>query len=95
MLWLVVAAGGVGFVLGLCLFRLPAIVAASASLFFVCIGTALFAQWELLASIGLAFVVVTILQCGYLAGLSVSWAWSRARARHTILRSSHIDQWRT
>jgi hypothetical protein len=82
-------------VLGLCLFRMPAIIAASASLFLVCIGTALHAQWKVLASIALAFAVVGILQFGYLAGLSVSSLLSRARAPHTMVRSSHIDQWRT
>lgn len=92
MLWLVVMTGGVGFVLGLWFFRVHSVIAASAALFLICIGIALFAQWNLLASIGFTFAALSALQCAYLGGLLVSSAWGRARAPHTILRSSHIDQ---
>ena len=47
---------------------------------------------ELWASIGFTVALVSALQAGYLAGLLASWAWMRAKAPHTILRSSHIDQ---
>jgi hypothetical protein len=94
MLRLVVAAGVVGLVLGLFLFRLPAVIAASTGLFWVCIGMSLAAQWTVLGSIGLAFGVVSILQCGYLIGLFALSVWGRAKAPAPILRSGHLDQWK-
>jgi hypothetical protein len=94
MLRLVVAAGVVGLFLGLFLFRLPAVVAASTGLFWVCVGMAVAAQWTVLGSIGLAFGVVSILQCGYLIGLFALSVWGRQKTPEPILRSSHIDQWK-
>ena len=95
MIRLVVAAGVVGLVLGFFLFRLPAVVTASAGLFWACIGMSLAAEWTVMSSIGLAFGVVTILQCGYLAGLFAVSMWGRAKVPAPILRSRHIDQWKT
>lgn len=95
MLRLVVAAGILGLALGLFLFRLPAVVAASTALFWGCIGMSLAAQWTVWGSIGLAFGVVTILQCGYLAGLLAVTLWARARAPAPILGSTRLDQWKT
>jgi hypothetical protein len=95
MLRLIVTTGVVGFVLGLFLFRLPALAAASAGLFWACLGMSLAAQWTVLASVGLAFGVVTILQCGYVVGLFALSVWRRAKLTEPILRSHHIDQWKT
>jgi hypothetical protein len=95
MLRLVVAAGMVGLVLGFFLFRLPAVITASASLFWACIGMSLAAQWTVLGSVGLAFAGVTILQCGYVAGLFAVSVWGGAKAPDPILRSARIDQWKT
>lgn len=93
MIRLVVAAGLVGLVLGFFLFRLPAVIAASASLFWACIGMSLAGQWTVLGSIGLAFAVVTILQCGYLVGLFALSVRGSAKAPDPILGSSRVDQW--
>jgi hypothetical protein len=52
-------------------------------------------QWSPLMTIVSMFSAVGTLQCGYLGGMILSSARSRAKAPHAILRSSHIDQWRT
>jgi hypothetical protein len=64
-------------------------------LFWACIGMSLTGQWTVLGSIGLALGAVTILQCGYVAGLLTLSLWGRAKAPAPILGSSHIDQWKT
>ena len=92
MFWLVLAAGGVGCVVGLWLLRAPSIALVSSALVLVCVGVALLAQWGLWASLGLTVALVSALQAGYLAGLLASWAWMRAKAPQAILKSSHIDQ---
>ena len=95
MFWLILMAGGVGFLLGLWLLRVPLIGLVSAILVVICIAIAPLAQWGLALSAGFIFGLIGALQAGYLAGLMVSWAWARAKAPQAILRSSHIDQCRT
>ena len=78
MLWLYVAAGGLGLLLGLC-FRVPAVVAASAvlALASATVGP-LLAGWSVWTVLAAALGGVFALQCGYFAGLLLMCAWSRA-----------------
>ena len=92
MPWLILAAGGVGCLLGLWLMRVPLIALISSALVMVCVGNAPYAQWGLWATLWLTVALISALQAGYLAGLFVSVAWMRAKAPHKILRSSHNDQ---
>ena len=95
MFWLILMAGGVGFLLGLWLVRVALIALVSVALVLVCIAVLPLAQWGLVLSAGFIFALIAVLQGGYLAGLMASWAWTRAKAPQAILRSSHIDQCRT
>ena len=92
MAWLVVAAGGVGCLLGLWLVRVPCIALISFAFILVCGGNAPYAQWGLWATFWFTLAFISALQAGYLAGLFASVAWMRASAPHKILRSSHNDQ---
>jgi hypothetical protein len=79
MIWLALMAGGIGFLFGLCLFRVQLIVAASAILIPLCIGIAPVVHWTpLITSIGV-FVLATALQGGYLVGAGVASAWPRVK----------------
>ena len=91
MHWLILAAGGVGCLLGLWLMRVPFIALISSAFVLVCVGNAPYAQWGLWASIWLTVALISALQSGYLAGLLASAAWMRANAPHNILTSSHND----
>ena len=92
MLWLFLVAGGVGCLLGLCLMWAAFIAPISFALVLVCAAVARYAQWGLWTTIWLTVALISALQAGYLAGLTVSAAWIRAKAPHKILRSSHNDQ---
>ena len=92
MLLLILAAGGVGCVLGLWLVRAPYIALISFALVVVCAGNAPSAQWGLWATAWLTVALISALQTAYLAGLLVSAAGIRAKAPHKILKSSHNDQ---
>ena len=92
MPWLILAAGGVGCVIGLWLVRAPFIALFSFALILVCVGNAPYAPWGLWATIWLTVALISALQAGYLAGLFAAVAWMRDKAPHKILRSSHNDQ---
>ena len=92
MPWLILAAGGVGCLLGLWLVRAPCIALTSFALVLGCVGNAPYAQWGLWATFWLTVALISTLQAGYLAGLFASVAWMRANAPHKILGSSHNDQ---
>lgn len=83
MLWLALMAGGIGFLFGLCLFRVQLIVVASAILIPLCIGIAPVVHWTpLFTAIGV-FVLGTALQVGYLVGAGVA-TWSRTKGADRI-----------
>ena len=92
MPWLILAAGGVGCLLGLWLMRVPFIALISSAFVMVCIVVAPYALWGLWATFWLTVALISALQAGYLVGLFVSAEWLPAKAQHKILRSSHNDQ---
>ncbi len=92
MLWLILAAGGVGCLLGLWMMRIPIVALVSFALFLVTVGVAPFARCDVWSTIGLAVALIGALQAGYLVGLLAAVAWMRTKAAHKILRSSHNDQ---
>lgn len=96
MFWLVLLAGGAGFLLGLGRLRASFVGLVSAALLLISIGAAPFLEWGLAVSIGFILALLGALQGGYLMGLIASGAWVvRTKASQTILKSSHIDQCRT
>jgi hypothetical protein len=77
MLWMFAMAGGVGLLLGgLCL-RLPSVLVASVALVLLGIVLMPLAQWSLPAAGAFLFALLGALQCGYLAGLMLSWSPTR------------------
>ena len=78
MVWVFVAAGGAGFLLGL-RYRLPALVAVSGLAFLVCVPFALFAEMRLLSALLITFGLLGMLQVGYLGGTLVAGAWAGTR----------------
>ena len=91
MLWLILAAGGVGCLLGLWLMRVPCIALISFAFILVCVGNAPYAQWGLWTTSWFTLAFISALQAGYLAGL-FAVAWVGAKAPHKILRSRPNDQ---
>jgi hypothetical protein len=77
MLGALVAAGGVGLLLGLC-FRVPAVIFASAGAAIVSVGVAQAIGASPWAVLLLPIGAVVALQCGYLGGLMLGLATSRA-----------------
>jgi hypothetical protein len=71
------AAGVMGLVLGL-RYRVPALLVASVVTATVCLAVAPFSDLNPMVAIGATFVLLGVLQVGYLTGLLVSCAWSRA-----------------
>lgn len=71
------AAGATGVMLGLW-FRVQALIAASAATAVSCLLIAAFTDFGLLAAAGTLLLLLSLLQAGYLAGLMISYAWSRA-----------------
>ena len=92
MAWLILAAGGVGCLLGVWLVRVPFIALISFALVLACAGTAPYAHWGLWISIWVVVALLSALQAGYVVGLFASAAaWLRTSAPHNILTSSHSD----
>src|SRR5262245_26387815 len=71
------AAGATGVMLGLW-FRVPALIAASAATVLTWLLIAALTEFDVVDTAGMALLVLSLLQAGYLAGLIVSQAWSRA-----------------
>jgi hypothetical protein len=95
MFWLVPIAGGVGVLFGLQIVRVHWVIVASAVAAVVGLAVAPLMHSSPLMTVVFMFSLVSALQCGYLGGILLSSARTRANAPHAILRSSHIDQWRT
>jgi len=79
MLWLSIAAAGAGILLGLWL-RVPAVLAAAAALVVITVLTTI-ERRSVLEAVTYAFMLVIILQFGYLVGLLLSSAWTRVASR--------------
>jgi hypothetical protein len=77
MVWVFVAAGGAGFLLGL-RFKVSALAVASGLTLLACIPFALFADMGLLSVVFVTFGLLATLQVGYL-GAVLAVAWARAR----------------
>jgi hypothetical protein len=77
LLWAFGAAGTTGLVLGFW-FRVPALLAASLVTAAICLLVAPFAELGAMAMVGVSFALLGMLQAGYLTGLTLSCAWSRA-----------------
>ena len=73
MLWALVTIGGMGLLVGLWL-RVPAIIAASGVTVIALIALAPLTQWSLLAIVLLGFGSLTVLQIGYLVGVTLACA---------------------
>jgi len=82
MLWQLVTSGILGVLLGLWL-RVPAILAAAVPLVVITALLMTPRHWSLLEAVGFMFMLVTVLQIGYLIGLLMSLAWTRAPSRHS------------
>ena len=78
MLWSFAVAGLVGLLLG-CWFRIPALVGASAVAALMTMRAAAHTGLHILSAVGLTFAVLGVLRVGYIAGLTLSYAWSRAK----------------
>ena len=78
MIWVFVAAGGAGFLLGL-RYKLPALVAVSGLSFLVCFPFALLAEMGLLPAFLISFGLLGMLQVGYLGGTLAAGASARTR----------------
>jgi hypothetical protein len=70
-------AGALGLLLGL-RHRVPALLAASVVTVTVCLSVTPFTDLKPMAAVGVTFAMLGVLQVGYLTGLMVSCAWSRA-----------------
>jgi hypothetical protein len=75
---LTLVAGSIGLLLGL-LFLVPALIAASVTTAALCLLIAPFAEFGAMSTAAMILALLSILQGGYLVGLMVSHAWSRAR----------------
>lgn len=96
MLWLFAFGGLAGLLLG-CWFRVPALIAASGLAAVVSMTAATHMGLGFLFAVGLTFALLGALQVGYIAGLMLSCAWSRAKfplvARYMLpsdQESSHL-----
>jgi hypothetical protein len=87
MLWLVITVAGTGILFGLWL-RVPSLVAISAALVPIPVLLITLKQWALLEAIAFLFLLLTLLQIGYLIGLVLSYAWTRVAPRHNSSRVS-------
>ena len=81
MLGTLVAAGGLGVLLGL-RYRVPALLVASIAVAAAAAAIAIHTQASPLAVLALTLGAAATLQCGYLCGLLVAYAASRAKLRH-------------
>lgn len=91
MLWLILAAGAAGCLLGLWLMRAPLIAPISLALAVVCVGAAPYGQWGVWTTASVIVAAISTLQLGYFAGLSASVLSLPPKAANTILASSHND----
>jgi hypothetical protein len=73
-----IAAAAVGALLGLSM-RVPVVAVASAAILLAGVAIAPFADAGALTVALTTFGSLVALQCGYLAGVTLSCAWSRAR----------------
>jgi hypothetical protein len=87
MLLAVAATGLVGLLLGLWL-RAPALIAASGVTAVVWLSVAPLTELGPASAVGMTFMLVSVLQAGYLTGLMLSCAWSRIK----LLRSEHAHR---
>jgi|EndMetStandDraft_9_1072997.scaffolds.fasta_scaffold00588_2 hypothetical protein len=78
MLWLLAVAGLAGLLLGWWV-RVPALIAASGMAAVLSMTAATQMGFGFLLSLGLTFALLSALQVGYIAGLALSCAWSRAK----------------
>lgn len=79
MLWLItIAAGGMGFALGLWRRRVHAVIASSAGIVVACSVLAPLLNWSPLTAAIYVLGMLTALQTGYLAGFAVHCGRSRA-----------------
>jgi len=85
MVWLLITVAGTGVLFGLWL-RVPSIVAVSAALFPTPVLLITLKQWPLPEAIGFLFLLLAILQVGYLVGLLFSLAWKRVAPRYNASR---------
>ena len=74
---LMFAAVATGVMLGLW-FRVQALIAASAATVLCGLAIAAFSDLGFLATAGNLMLLLSVLQAGYLAGLMLAYAWSRA-----------------
>jgi hypothetical protein len=79
MHWVFVITLGMGILLGLRL-RVPSVLCASGVVVLACVFLTPLAQWTLLWDVVFTLAVLDALQCGYLAGLMLSCAWSRGKS---------------
>jgi hypothetical protein len=84
VLWLFVLAGGTGLLLGLWLRRVVLVLVASGLFAVPAIVAMTLAQWPLLTAVAYAYALIGTLQLGYLAGLMLARAGSRAQARDLL-----------
>ena len=84
MLWAFAAAGGMGLLLGLW-FRMPVLLTASALTAAAGVLFVPFKEMGAMAGVGLVYALLATLQVGYLAGLVLSYTWSRARNEPPML----------
>ena len=78
MIWVFVAAGGAGFLLGL-RYKVTALVAVSGLTFLVCAPFALLAEMGSQSVLLITFGLLGTLQVGYLGGVVLAGAWARTR----------------
>lgn len=83
MLWLAWIAGAGGFLIGLYLFRVQAIIVASATLIPICICIAPVMEWTPLGTVIGVLALGTALQGGYLVGAGLTGVWSKMRIPET------------
>jgi hypothetical protein len=77
MLWLLIGALGFGLLLGL-FFRVAAVIAASVVLAAASLTMGpLLAEWSIWSVLSAVFGGAFALQCGYVTGLLLIFAWSR------------------
>jgi hypothetical protein len=81
---LIFAAGGLmGLLLGF-MFPAPALIAASGMTAVVCLSVAASIGLEWATVVVMTFALLGVLQLGYLAGLALSGAWSRAKLSRSL-----------
>jgi hypothetical protein len=87
MLWLLVTASVLGILLGLWL-RVSSLLGASIALVVTSAILMTLGQWSLLQAIGFIYLLLSMLQVGYLVGLLFSGARTRLASRQSPLKVS-------